>query len=35
MVTPGTDPTDEETSMSLNLSFDLVSETLIYRSTMM
>jgi len=33
-VTPGTDPTDRDTSMSLNLPFDLVSETIIYRSTM-
>jgi len=34
IVTPGNDPTDGDTSMSLNLPFDLVSETMIYRSTM-
>jgi hypothetical protein len=31
MVTPNTDPTDGNKSMSLKLSFDQVSETIIYR----
>ena len=32
MVTPNTDPTDGNKSVSLKLSFDQVSETIIYRS---